>query len=83
LNEELKVIISAEIDNLKKGVAEAQKSISGLVGKSGASLKQYETQIHKAGDVSNKILKGTATAAVGTVSALMALVPATEEYRNE
>ena len=82
MNEELKVIISAEVDKLKKGVEEAKGKISEFAGKSGASFKQYESQISKAGEVSNKVLKKTALAIGGGISALMAFVPATEEYRN-
>ena len=82
MNEELKVIISAEIDNLKKGVADAKKTISDFANKSGSSFKQFETEITKAGGVSNKVLKTTAGAVAGVGGALLALVPATEEYRN-
>lgn len=82
MNEELKVIISAEIDNLKKGVADAKKTISDFTTKGGSGFKQFETAVTKASGVSNKVLKTTAGVAAGVGGALLALVPATEEYRN-
>lgn len=82
MNEELKIIISAEIDSLKKGVAEAKKNITDLTSKGGSGFKQFEAAVTKAGGVSNKILKTTAGAVAGVGGALLALVPATEEYRN-
>lgn len=82
MNEELKIIISAEIDSLKKGVAEAKKNITDLTSKGGSGFKQFETAVTKASGVSNKVLKTTAGAVAGVGGALLALVPATEEYRN-
>jgi hypothetical protein len=82
MNEELKVIISAEIDNLKKGVADAKKTISDFTTKGGSGFKQFETAVTKASGVTNKILKTTAGVFAGVGGALMALVPATEEYRQ-
>lgn len=82
MNEELKVIISAEIDDLKKGVAEAKGEIDSLTSEAPSKFDKFQSAIGKAGEVSSQVLKTTATAVVGVGGALMALVPATEEYRN-
>ena len=82
MNEELKVIISAEIDDLKKGVAEAKGEIDKFAESGSSGFSKFNDGISKAGQVSGTILKGTATAVAGVGGALMALVPATEEYRN-
>lgn len=82
MNEELKVIISAEIDDLKKGVAEAKGEIDKFAESGESGFSKFNDGVSKAGQVSGSILKGTATAVAGVGGALMALVPATEEYRN-
>lgn len=82
MNEELKVIISAEIGNLKKNINEAKKEISGFKDQVAKASKNVDADFKK---LSEGIKKGgkvmaTSLAAVGT--AFLALGPATEKYRQ-
>lgn len=81
MNEQLKIIISAEIDKLKQGVQEAK----GVVGTFKEEISKHKDSI---GQVWNSVGEGATkaskamiggVAAVGT--ALVANVAATEEYR--
>lgn len=82
MNEELKVIISAEIGNLKKNINEAKKEISGFKDQVAKASKNVDADFKK---LSEGIKKGgkvmvSSVAAVG--AAFLALGPATEEYRQ-
>lgn len=82
MNEELKVIISAEIDKLKKNVSEAKKEISGFKDQVAKASKNVDADLKK---LSEGIKKGgkvmvSSVAAVG--AAFLALGPATEKYRQ-
>ena len=82
MNEELKVIISAEIGKLKKNVSEAKKEISGFKDQVAKASQNVDADFKK---LSEGIKKGgkvmvSSVAAVG--AAFLALGPATEEYRQ-
>ena len=82
MNEELKVIISAEINNLKKNISEAKKEISGFKDQVAKASKNVDADFKK---LSEGIKKGgkvmvSSVAAVG--AAFLALGPATEKYRQ-
>ena len=82
MNEELKVIISAEIGKLKKNVSEAKKEISGFKDQVAKASKNVDADFKK---LSEGIKKGgkvmvTSLAAVG--AAFLALGATTEEYRQ-
>ena len=82
MNEELKVIISAEIGNLKKNINEAKKEISGFKDQVAKASKNVDADFKK---LSEGIKKGgkvmvSSVAAVG--AAFLALGPATEKYRQ-
>lgn len=81
MNEELKVIISAEIGKLKKAIGQAKSEIGGLDDKAKETAKKMEASFKNAGDAIGKGLKtaGTAIAAIGT--AMVGSAAATEEYR--
>ena len=82
MNEELKVIISAEISNLKKNISEAKKEISGFKDQVAKASQNVDADFKK---LSEGIKKGgkvmvSSLAAVG--AAFLALGPATEKYRQ-
>ena len=82
MNEKLKVIISAEIGELKKSVSEAKKEISGFKDQVAKASKNVDADFKK---LSEGIKKGgkvmvSSVAAVG--AAFLALGPTTEKYRQ-
>ena len=83
MNEELKIIISAEIDKLKSGVQNAKKQVNDFKAKVKEASKNVDETFSKIGTSIGNGLKtvGTTVAAVGT--ALLALGASTAEYRAE
>lgn len=83
MNEQLKIIISAEIDKLKKGVDDAQKHMKSFKDQVKDASKDVDSNIKSMGEGIKSGLKvvGTTIAAAGT--ALLALGASTAEYRNE
>lgn len=82
MNEELKIIISAEIDGLKQEIEQAKKEIKELGKQGKTGLGDLNESFQKAGDISKKALKVAAGAIAGVATALFALAPATKEYRE-
>ena len=82
MNEELKVIISAEIDKLKNNVEKAKRSIKDFVKDGTKDLGELNEELQKAGDVSKKALGAFGVAAIGAATALLALGASTSEYRQ-
>ena len=82
MNEELKVIITAEIDKLKQELNKGKKEVEDFGKKSKTSFADFNDAVQKAGDVSKKALAVTATAVVGAATALLALGASTEDYRK-
>lgn len=83
MNEQLKIIISAEVAKLKQGVADAKGEIEKLKGSSKLSSEQIDANFKAAGEsvkaAASKI--GTAIAAAG--AALVGVAAATKEYQAE
>ena len=82
MNEELKVVISAEISDLKQGVSEAQGEIDKLTSGNKAKFEEFSNGFTAIGDTCKKGLAIVAGAAAGAATALLALPGATEEYRT-
>lgn len=80
--EELKVIITAEVDKLKSGVQEGKKLIDNFSDEGQKNFKDFNDEIQKWGNGANKVLKAFGVAAVATATALLATSAATEEYRQ-
>lgn len=83
MNEELKVIISAEIAKLKKGMDDAKKQVKGFSDKAKSFVKDYNDEFQKVGDVSKKALATVGVAVAGVATSLLALSTSTQDYRNE
>lgn len=81
MNEELKVIISANIDKFKKNVDEAKSSLKDLVKENGG-FSAVSDEFQKYGDAAKKGLGVAATAITGVGAALLSVGPATAEYRQ-
>lgn len=81
MNEQLKIIITAEVDKLKSATQEAKKSLEDLKTKSGLSAKDIDDRFKKAGESikSGMAAAAKATAAVG--AALIGVGVATKEYQ--
>lgn len=89
MNEELKVIISAEISDLKKGCQDAKKSIEGVAEETKSMKQKIKQHLKEAGDgykkigeVSKAALKAVGTAVIGATATLIGLSAATAEYRE-
>lgn len=83
MNEELKVIISAEIANLKSKVATAKKEIGTFKDKVSKYSKDIDKDFQAIGASISKGLKVAGTATVGAIGGLLALSGTTAEYRNQ
>lgn len=83
MNEELKVIISAETKKLKDGVSQAKKEITGFSEETKKKVKEASEEFKKYGDAVQKGLKVAAGAIVAAGTALLALGASTAEYRNQ
>ena len=82
MNEELRVIITAEIDNLKRELQEGQKEVKDFSSEGKEAFAAFNDEVQKVGDVAKNVLKGVATAIAGAVTAFLALGAATKEYRT-
>lgn len=90
MNEQLKIVISAEVDKLKKGCQEATKSIKDVGetaeqtgGKSDSAFSKLGNAAKKAGAVCAKALAaGITAAATGVVALTKAAVQSYAEYEQ-
>lgn len=82
MNEELKIFIRAEIDDLKKNLSEAQKEVKETASKGESGFKKFGEAAKTAGKVVGAGLKvaGGAIAAAG--AALFGLAESTVEFRQ-
>lgn len=77
MNEELKVVISAEIGDLKKGLKEAKSEIASVekeTGKSSKEIQKSMEKVNKAVQTGMTVAVGAITAAVGAVAGFMGKV---------
>ena len=81
MNEELKIIITAEIDKLKKELKNGQEEVKKFGNKSKTSFKDFNDAVQKAGDVAKKGMAIAAASIAGAATALFALSSSTKEYR--
>ena len=82
MDEKLKVIISAEIGNLKKNINEAKKEISGFKDQVAKASKNVDADFKKLSEGIKKGGKVMATSLAAAGAAFLALGPATEKYRQ-
>lgn len=82
MNEKLKIIISAEIDNLKNNVTQAKKEISGFKDEVAKAKKNVDADFKAAGSAIQSGLKIGVGAIAAAGTALLALGASTEEYRQ-
>lgn len=83
MNEQLKIIISAEIDKLKKNVDEAKSKVGSFKDEVNKASKNVDKDFKAAGEAINNGMKVGAAALTGIATALLALGESTKEYRNE
>lgn len=83
MNEQLKIIISAEIDKLKKGVDDAKKQVKGFKEQVKEASKNVDDNIKKMGQGLANGFKAVGTTLAATGAALLALGASTQEYRTE
>ena len=83
MNEELKIIISAEIDKLKQELQEAQKQTKSFSEKSKSSLQAFGKAAGAAGKAVAAGLKVAGAAIIAGGAALVGLAESTREYRTE
>ena len=81
MDEKLVIQITAEISELKKQVAEAKAEVEKMAKDTKAQSSKIDENFKKAGESIKTGMKVAATAVAGVITALVALGPATEEYR--
>lgn len=82
MNEQLKVIITAEIDKLKSELKKGKEEIQNFAKKSQDAIKEAKDMFGKASEGIKKGLKVATGAVTGTATALLALGASTKEYRE-
>lgn len=83
MNEQLKIIISAEIDKLKQNISKAKEEVKNYSTAAKESMAKANEAFKQAGDISKKVLKVFATAITGAAVALAGVTEATREYRTQ
>ncbi len=83
MNEELKVIISAETDKLKKNVDGAKKEVKSFSDKVKEASKDVDDKFSSMGASIKNAMKVGAVAMAGAATAILALGASTAEYRQE
>lgn len=83
MNENLKIIISAEIDKLKKGVQAAKGEIQNLAGDSEKNASKVKAAFEKMGQTAKDVARKLGTAFVAVAGALAGTALATQEYRDD
>lgn len=82
MNEELKVIITAEIDQLKKEVDTAKKQIDKFTKEGNKGFQGFGEAMKKAGAVGKTALKAAAVGVAALGTAVVGLSESTKEYRE-
>lgn len=83
MNEELKIIISAEIDKLKKELQNGKKEIEKFSKSSETSLSKFGTAMKKVGSVVASAMKAVVAAVGAVVTAITTLYLSTKQFREE
>lgn len=83
MNEQLKVIISAEISKFQQNVNNAKKKIKEFVKEGTKDFSALNEEFQKVGEKSKTVLKVMAGAIAGAATALLALGNSTKEYRQQ
>lgn len=81
MNEELRVIITAEIEDLKRKVDAAQKEIKDLGTQGSSGFKKFGEAAKGVGKAVGNALKVAGTAIIAAGSALIGLGASTKEYQ--
>lgn len=82
MNEELKIFITAQIEGLKEELRKGQKEVQDFAKSGDSGFKKFGEAAKKAGSVVASGLKVAGAAIGAAAGALLALGPATEEYRK-
>lgn len=82
MNEELKIIITAEIDKLKKNLQDGKKETQDFGEKGKKSLEAFGKACAAAGKATAAAMKVVGGAVAAGAAALVGLSEATEEYRT-
>ena len=83
MNEQLKIIISAEIDKLKKGIQDAKGEIDSLSSESASASADIDGNFKKIGDGVKSAMSKVGTAIAAGVVALAGIAVATKDYQTE
>lgn len=83
MNEQLKIIISAEVSKLKQNVENAKKSINDFKGKVAEASKNVDANFKAMGAAIGNAAKSIATGLGAAFTALAGLAAATTEYREQ
>ena len=83
MNEELKIIISAEISKLKQGIENAKSSVKTFQDKVKAASAEVDSKFKAMGSSIATGVKSMATGLTAGATALLALGASTAEYRTE
>jgi phage-related protein len=83
LNEELKIIISAEISKLKQGIENAKQSVKSFSDKVAEAKKNVDDKFKTMGSSIATGAKAMVTGLAAGTTALLALGASTAEYRTE
>ena len=83
MSEELKIIIGAEIDKLKKNIKEGKRLIDNFGEDGEKVLQEFNDEVQKVGDIAKKSMAVMGAAFVGAITALLALTASTAEYRQQ
>lgn len=83
MNEELKVVISAQIDKLKSEVSKAKKTLKDFAKEGTKDFGAINDEFQKYGDAAKKGLAVAGAAMVGVTTALLSLSASTREYRQQ
>ena len=83
MTEQLRVVISAEINKYKQNINEAKKKTQEFTKKATADFEALNAEFQKVGNVSKTVLKTMGGAVAGAATALLALSATTKEYRQQ
>lgn len=83
MNEQLQIIISAEISKLKQNVEKAKQSVKGFQEQVKKASEKVDENFKSMGSAIGKGVKAAATGIAAATGALLALGASTAEYRNE